>query len=114
MSKTIADLKRTIYTGLTIEQIKREERYFSKEQLKYVGEWYEVAVPEQMAGKRYVSHVNTVGFRISKPGAVSSGLMCDWPKKGGLEFEGDTFTITEFSKKAGPYQRRTYKIIKYR
>lgn len=111
--KTLADFKRAIQTGTEIEYVKCEERAWSDQQLKHVGELYPVRIADDKRGARYVSHKDTTGFYLKRSDAKAiRGSFCGWPKAAELEYEGDQFIITDVSRDGEVYQRRYYKIIK--
>lgn len=111
--KTLADFKRTITVSTYVEYVKCEERTYNSETGRYDGEFYTLPVPEKVAGRRYVSYVDTTGFYLKRSDDKSAkGSFCGWPKASQLEFDGESFTITETTNKGDAYQKRTYKIIK--
>lgn len=114
MKKTLADFKRDIDTGMHIEYVKLEERLYSNVTMDYEGEFIERPIPEKMQGVRYVSYKDTTGFYLKRPDDKSAkGSFCGYPKASELEYDGDTFTITEVGRTKA-WQRRHYKIISYK
>lgn len=112
MTKTLADLKRAIHTGMEIEYTKREERAWSNEEHAHAGELYVAPIPDKMKGPRYVSHIDTTGFYLKRSDDKTvRGSFCGWPKARDLAYEGDTFAITDRGSKDEIYQVRTYKIV---
>jgi len=106
--KTLAQLKRDITPGLTIEWLKLEELSYGNKsaglQLLNISEGRE---------KRQVNIVDTTGFYLKNDYFTASkkGSFCNWPKASELEYIDNIFTITETDHNGEIWQRRTYKII---
>lgn len=114
MTKSLAQFKRDIATGLHIEYVQCKERRFDYERDTHAGEWYDVPVPEKLQGVRYVSYVDTTGFYLKKADDKSiRGSFCGFPKADNLAYAGDTFTIVEKAKNGEPYQMRSYLIKRF-
>jgi len=111
--KTLADFKRDIGTGMTIECIEIRERWYDSETNDHAGEWHDRAIAEKMQGPRYVSHVDTTGFYLKQKDTPGRGSHCAYPKASQLSYDGDRFTITETTHKGTEWQKRTYQIIRF-
>ena len=106
-TKTLADLKRDIAIGNSIELI------------EYLDATTQDQIPEKLKGIRYVTKVDTTGFYLNPtPEDGKRGSKCDYPKASNLSYVGDTFTISEHypydmnSPLAGKlYQKRTYRVL---
>lgn len=114
MNKSLAQFKRDIATGMSIEYVTCRNREYDSIKKTYVGEWFTLPVPEKMQGIRYVSYKDTTGFYLKREDDKSAkGSFCGWPKANELEYTGDTFTIVDITHEGEPYQMRHYKIIKF-
>ena len=110
-TKTLADLKRDIIVGSTVELI---------EYLEYLDATTNDIIPERLRGPRIVTHKDTTGFylRPINDSSNTRGGFCKYPKASALSYSGDTFVITERypddirGDSAGKiYQRRTYRVL---
>ena len=106
-TKTLADLKRDINPGCSIELI------------EYLDATTQDQIPEKLKGIRYITKKDTTGFYLNPtPEDGKRGSFCNFPKAGNLSYIGDTFVISEhyphdsMSPLAGKlYQKRTYRLL---
>lgn len=111
---SLASFKRGIGTGMTIECVEILERLYNNEKFDHDGEWVVMPIAEKMKGPRYVSYVDTTGFYLKRSDDMPGrGSHCAYPKASQLEYDGDTFTITEKTARGTEWQKRTYKIIRF-
>ena len=111
MQKTLADFKRDIIIGGTVELI------------EYLDATTNDTVPEKLRGVRVITHKDTTGFYlrpINDSRNTTRGSFCGYPKASALSYSGDTFVITErypddmMGDNAGKiYQRRTYRVLAF-
>lgn len=112
MTKTLADFKRAIHTGMEITMTKREERAWSNEEHGYAGELYQAPIADKLQGPRCVSYIDTTGFYLKRSDDKSMrGSFCGWPKARDLQFDGNTFAIIDRGSKDEIYQVRHYRML---
>lgn len=112
--KTLADFKRDIGTGMTIECVQIQEVPWNSATGRHDGEPVMRGVGERMQGPRYVSYVDTTGFYLKRPNDVGArGSFCGYPKASELSYYGDEFTITERDQHGDVWQVRTYRINRF-
>lgn len=115
MTKTLAGFKRGIEVSQAIELVRYQQKRFSSVEQRYDGQFFNDPIPEKMQGVRYVSYKDTTGFYLKRTDDKSQrGSFCGYPKAGELEYDGDTFTITEVDRHGTAYEKRTYKLINYK
>lgn len=112
--KTLAQLKRDIAPGMTLEIIEIMEAPIvewsnnSREVSHIYGPLEAVEIKEKIAGPRKVTKVDTTGFYLSKD--ETRGSFCEWPKAAELEYTDNTFTVSETDQHGKVYQTRNYTI----
>lgn len=113
--KTLAQLKRDLHVGMTIQCNGIEEAQILEtweggnlSDAPY-GELHVVPIPEKMQGERKITKIDTTGFYLSKIEG-ERGSFCAFPKASELFYDGAVFSITCYTSKGYAYQRRHYTI----
>ena len=76
--KTLADLKRDLQIGTSIQMINFNNRE---------------EIPERLQGTRYVVKVKSNGIELNKDKEATKGSFLDYPKATLCDYTGDTLTI---------------------
>lgn len=107
--KTLAQLKRDLKIGDTIEVVEiKEARYLGNDensQFLY-GEMLPVEVKEKMQGPRRITKIDTTGFYLSKDN--TRGNFCGYPKASELEYIDNVFIVIEKTDEGITWQTRKY------
>lgn len=105
--KTLADFKRDIQVGNSILYIERLESPRMDLPLE------KIEVPERLRMMRLVTYKDSTGFYLKdiRTRDKSKGSFCGYPKAGELEYDGESFTITEKDHNGKIWQVRKYKIF---
>lgn len=119
-TKTLAQLKRDMVKGARVELVAIRERAIIAGEWDNAtgeykrGEWQAQAIGERIKGARVVSYSDTTGFYLKHETDKEKGRgsFCEYPKASELEYQGDTFTITERTQSGEEYQKRTYRITR--